>query len=288
VRSRERLQLVPALRARALRVGRIALAAALCATVVTASARAQDRFAAAEQARANAQLDEAQQAYEAVLASGVLGLSEVAHAHLRLAELAFSVEDLETADRHLRYALALRPDAPVAEGPQLMQDAAAAILVERAQRPLRAVLEVSDASSPIRIDLRDAPPGLVRVIRVRGPEAYTRTLAWDGQAHELDPPAASRPIGVRLLDAHGNALGSAGVWPAPEVVATVVAPPVLVPEPREVAQAALEVEPEEEGDDVIENPWLWVAIGVVLVVAGVAVGFSASGDRYTVGAPVAP
>ncbi len=256
---------------------------ALCAVVpAAAKVRAQDRFAAAESARAESRFDDARRAYEDALASGALGLSEVAHAHLRLAELAFRAESFEEAERHLRYALALRPDAPVSAGPEAMQAAATIILEERGRRALRAVLEVSDPSSPIRVDLRDAPPGLVRVVLVRGRAGYSRTLAWDGTPQEVTPPAGSRPIGARLLDAHGNALGSAGVWPAPT-------PPVVVPPPRVVAEAALAPDPEpEEGDDVIENPWLWVAIGVVLLVAGLAVGFSASGDRYTIGAPVAP
>ncbi|MCB9598388.1 MAG: hypothetical protein H6719_37085 [Sandaracinaceae bacterium] len=248
------------------------------------SARAQDPFEAAETARAEARLEDASAAYTRVLESGELGLSEVAHAHLRLAEIAFLGEEIELGTRHLGYALALRPDAPVTDGPQAMQDAAAAILVERSQRRLRAVLEISDPSAPIVLDVRDAPAGLVRTIEVRGPGGWSRTFAWDGEARSLEPPAESRPLGVRLLDAYGNALGSAGVWPAaaPAAPPAEVIPPVALPTPAEP-------EPEEEeGDNVFENPWLWVAIGVVLVVAGVAIGFTASGDSYVVGAPVAP
>jgi len=245
-------------------------------------ASAQDPFAAAEEARAEGRPEDAQRAYELALQGGTLGLSEVAHAHLRLAEIAFSTEEIEAGERHLLYALALRPDAPIADGPPTMQERATALLAERSERRLRAVLEVSDPSSPVRVDLRDAPEGLVRVVLVAGPDGFSRTLAWDGTARELTPPPASRPIGVRLLDAYGNAVGSAGVWPAPALARR-----PLVPPPTVVAEQALTPEPEEE-DDVIENPWLWVAIGVVLVIAGVAVGFSASGDRYNVGAPVAP
>ena len=250
---------------------------------VAASAGAQDRFEAAERARAEARLEEAEQGYRSALESGELTLSEVAHAHLRLAELAFLGEELDAGSRHLRYALSLRADAPVAEGPQGMQDAAAAILVERSQRTLRAVVEVSDPSAPLRIDVRDAPDGLVRTIEVAGPAGFHRTLGWDGEARELDPPVEARPIGVRLLDVHGNRIGSAGVWPSPP--AAVPPPPPNTPIP--VVETG-EPEGEEGGDDALENPWLWVAIGVVLVVAGIAVGFSASGDRFTLGAPVAP
>lgn len=261
---------------------RVAAGLALGAALALGASRAaaQDPFEAAERARAEARLEEALALYRAALESGRLGLSEVAHAHLRLAELAFLGDELEAGTRHLGYALALRPDAPVTEAPPAMQEAAAAILVERSQRALRAVVELSDPSAPIVIDVRDAPDGLVRTIEVRGPGDWSRTLAWDGEARTVDPPAEARPIGVQLRDAHGNAIGAAGVWPA----APPPAPPA--PEPPDIPPAP---EPEgEDGDDVFENPWLWVAIGVVLVVAGVAIAFTASGERYVLGAPVAP
>lgn len=281
MRPRQRLLVLSALRPGPLRVG-LALAA-LAIALGAGRARAQDPFEAAERARAEARLEEALAGYRAALESGQLGLSEVAHAHLRLAELAFLGDEVDAGTRHLRYALALRPDAPVAEGPQPMQDAAAAILVERSQRPLRAVLEISDPSAPIVVDVRDAPEGLVRTVEVRGPGGWSRTIAWDGEARSVDPPAAARPIGVQLRDAHGNSVGAAGVWPAAPVAAP---PPPDEPPPPDVTPAP---EPEEEGgEEVFENPWLWVAIGVVVVVAAVAIGFTASGDSYTIGPPVAP
>jgi len=249
---------------------------------VAAPAAAQDRFEDAERARAEARLEDADRLYTEVLESGQLGLSEVAHAHLRLAELAFLGEELEVGARHLRYALALRPDAPVGDAPQAMQDAAAAILVERSQRRLRVVLEISDPSSPITIAVRDAPADLIRTVLVAGPEDWRRTIAYDGEARlDVEPPQASRPIGVRLLDRYGNALGFAGEWPAPPAV---VAPPAPAPDPAPDPAP----EPEEDGEEVFENPWFWVAIGVVAVIAVVAVAFTASGESYSLGPPVAP
>lgn len=282
MRPRQRLLVLAALRSGPLRVAGLALAATLALTA--ARAHAQDPFEAPERARAEARLEDALAGYRLALESGQLGLSEVAHAHLRLAELAFLGDELEEGTRHLRYALALRPDAPVTDGPQTMQDAAAAILVERSQRALRAVLEISDASAPIVVDVRDAPDGLVRTLELRGPGDWSRTIPWDGEPRSVEPPAASRPIGVQLRDAHGNLVGAAGVWPA-------VAPPVAVPPPDVIPPPDETPAPppeEEDEPEFFENPWLWVAIGVILVIAGVAIGFTASGDSYSIGAPVAP
>lgn len=266
-----------------MRAGALRVALALVALGVALPAAAQDGFEAAERARAEARLEDAERLYDEALESGQLGLSEVAHAHLRLAELAYLGEELGAGERHLRYALALRPDAPVSDGPQSMQDAAAAILVERSQRTMRVVLEISDPSAPIAIAMRDAPDGLVRTVLVAGPEGWRRTIAYEGEERlEVSPPQASRPIGVRLLDRHGNALGSAGAWPAPpaEVVVAPTAPAPVTAEPPP--------EEEEDGEEVFENPWFWVAIGVVAVIAVVAIAFTASGDSYSLGPPVAP
>ncbi|MBX3270992.1 MAG: hypothetical protein KF729_12075 [Sandaracinaceae bacterium] len=270
------------MRARALRVAALGFALAVGAALALGAARAeaQDPFRDAERARAEARLEEAHAGYRAALESGGLGLGEVAHAHLRLAELAFLGEELDAAARHLRYALALRPDAPVADGPPAMQDAAAAILTERSQRTLRAVIEISDPSGPIVVDVRDAPEGLVRTVEVRGPGGFARTFAWEGSPRSLAPPLEARPIGVRLYDAHGNTIGAAGEWPAERAQ-------VPAPEP-DVREVPVAPHADESGPEFFENPWLWVAIGVVVVLAAVAIGFTASGDRYVVGAPVAP
>jgi len=215
------------------RSGALRVALALVALGVAAPAAAQDRFEDAERARAEARLEDAERLYTDALESGELGLSEVAHAHMRLAELAYLGEELEAGGRHLRYALALRPDAPVGDGPQSMQDAAATILVERSQRTLRVVLEISDPASPIIIAVRDAPESLVRTVLVAGPEDWRRTIAYEGEARlEVSPPDASRPIGVRLLDRYGNALGFAGEWPAPAAATPAPAPnPAPAPSP---------------------------------------------------------
>lgn len=277
MRTRERLLDVTAVRSGTLRVAAFALA-----FLVPVLGKAQNALERGELARREARIDDAAAAYLEALRSGSLDASEVAHVHLRLAEIAFLGEELEDGLRHLRFALALRPDAPVDDGPLTMQDSAAAILVERAQRRVRALIEVGDASAPIHIDIRDAPEGLVRVVEVRGAGGYSRTVAWDGSPRALDVPVQARPIAIRALDAHGNELARAGDRGVPDVRPSPVAgelAPIGPPEPPDAA---------EERDDFFESPWPWLVAGAIVVGVAIAVGASASGERYVVGAPRAP
>jgi hypothetical protein len=45
-------------------------------------------------------------------------------------------------------------------------------------------------------------------------------------------------------------------------------------------------EPAAGGPSLVENPWLWVVVGVVVLGVGLAVGVSASGERFVLDAPV--
>lgn len=274
---RERLLGLGTVRTRALRVTTIALLL-VGPALAPVAVRAQDALTRADRARGEARHEDAEAAYMEALRSGTLDASEVSHAHLRLAELAYLEEDLPEGERHLRFALSLRADAPFDEGPPVMRDAGAAILVQRSQRTLRVVIEVGDAAAPIRIDVRDAPEGLVRVIEVRGAASFSRTLAWDGGALSLDPPAEARPVALRALDAYGNLLARAGVEPVE----------VAGPEVETVRSAPIEEPEQTERESLLESPWLWVVVGLLLAGVGVAVGVSASGERYLVGAPRVP
>jgi hypothetical protein len=85
----------------------------------------------------------------------------------------------------------------------------------------------------------------------------------------MSPPASALPIEVYLLDPHGNRVARAGIAP------------IETPEPiREPAP------PQQAGDDLIESPWLWLGVGLVVGGIAIAIGFSASGDRYLLDSPV--
>lgn len=266
VPARERLQQRPALRSGALRVG--ALAALLLALPLAAApARAQhDPIGDAEAAFAEGRHEDAEGLYRQALQSGRLAPPGLARVYLRLAELA-ALGSTGDAARLLGFALALDPalDVPASLGP-----------VEPPTRGVRVVLEVSDDDAPIGLRVADAPDTLVRVLEVRG-RGFERTLSWDGEPREVDPPADARPIEVRALDTHGNLVAQAGRL-APEEPAPAPTPdPDLTPEPEE---------PAEEGTPAIESPWFWVGVGLVVVGVAVAVAFSASGTRYVLDAPV--
>lgn len=279
VPARERLLVVGAVRSGSLRVGFLGALMLVFVMPPETAAAQREPFARAERARAEGLLDEAESAFEAALESGRLDPSEVAHAHLRLAELAYLAQASEEGARHLRWALALRPDAPVQDEalPEAMRVEAASVLAAR-DGALRAVLEVSGPDASVRLHVRDAPEGMVRVVEVAAGE-WSRTLAWDDGPVDLEPPAAARAqLSVRVLDAHGNELARAGL-----------APPAPVDEPAEPAPIELaEIPASEPEENLIESPWLWVVIGAVLIGVGTGIGLSASGRRYIVGAPVAP
>ncbi|HJL18551.1 MAG TPA: hypothetical protein RMH99_23020 [Sandaracinaceae bacterium LLY-WYZ-13_1] len=237
---------------------------------------------AAEAAYAQGRLAEAGVAYEAAIAAGRLERDGLVRAHLRLGLLARLGAEDDRARRHFVVALALRPDVPAPEA----LDAEAGFEALRRARDgerLRAVLETSDPSEPVRVDVRGAPEGLVRTVELSGRGGFARRLRWTGRPLAVEAPAAARPLFVRVLDAHGNRLAEAGTPPAPE------APGAPSSErPSSVREPTAEpVGPDDdEGPSLIESPWLWIAVGLVAVGAGVAIGVSASGDRFVLDAPV--
>jgi tetratricopeptide (TPR) repeat protein len=280
VPARQRLPGVAALRRGALRVARpvcalglalgplLGLAVGLCAAPAAAQAAA-----AADAAYAEGRLSDARDAYARALAAGALEADALVHVHLRLGALAALGQEEARAARHFAAALALAPDAAAPDGLDAeAREAFAAIRHARQGARLRAVVEGADAPAPVRIDVREAPPGLVHALEVRGRGGFSRRLAFRGDAVALDAPAAARPLTVRVLDAHGNVLARAGA-PAPDAPPPSEAPPEPPPEPE--ADAGL-----------VESPWFWVVVGAVVLGVGLAVGLGASGERYVLDAPV--
>ncbi|MGE0788392.1 MAG: hypothetical protein AB7S26_22145 [Sandaracinaceae bacterium] len=223
-------------------------------------------------------LDDAAALYGVELESGRLEPAELAHVHLRLAELARLASLDADAEQHLRTALSLTPDA---EPPEGLAELAARIRAEGVG-PVRVLIAISDPSTPARIEVTGAPQGLVRTLMVRTGDAEPRAIPWDGTPRE-EPSAPSE---VRALDRFGNVVARAGraraSSPPPEEP---VPPRILETEPGD--EQVIEEEQEEDDEpSALENPWLWIAVGLVVVGAGVAIGVSASGERYIVGAPI--
>ena len=307
--ARERLFVRPALRPGSLRVAnRLApcllapcllapcllapclLALCLLAPSVSfpASASAQpasgDPLARADAAFEEGRVAEAGRAYEDAIESGALDPDGLARASLRLGIVCALGSEDARAGRHFANALALAPSLPTPEG---LSDALAArfeaLRSAREGRRVRVVVEVSGEDAPIGVDVRDAPPGLVRTIEIEG-TGLRRTHAWDGVRIDFDVPSASRPIAARALDAHGNVIASAGARAAVSNEQSTLTVPALV-EPV-LAQPGLAAETAPDETPLIESPWLWIAVGVVAIAVGVVIGVTASGDRYVLNAPV--
>lgn len=276
--ARQRLQQLAALRAGALRV------ALVLSTLVAASvARAQP---AADEAFAAGRLDEAAARYGRALESGGLEPDQLAHVHLRLAELAALASLDDEATRHLGAAIAIRPQGALSESaPPALAEEADALRGER----VRVQLIVSGPDDPVEIAVRDAPEALVRTLAIRGSGGYARSLPWEGEARSLEVPASARPLEVRALDRHGNTVALAGALEPEIEPEPAEEEPLPIPDPEDDDGDAPDRVPAgddpEEGPSLVENPWLWVAVGLVVLGVGVAVGVSASGERFVVGAP---
>lgn len=243
-----------------MRVATALLALCLTAAPAALGAAQADPIGEAEAAFEEGRHEDAERLYRAALESGRLAPPGLARVHLRLAELA-ALGSTGAADRHARFALALDPSLALPE--TIAIDA-------RPTRAARVVLEISGDDAPIGVRVADAPDGLVRVLEVRG-AGFERTLSWDGEAREVDPPAEARPIEVRALDAHGNLVAQAG---------RAAPPPEPEPEPGPTPEAAA-----SEDTPAIESPWFWVGVGLVVVGVAVAIALSATGTRYLLDAP---
>ncbi len=230
-------------------------------------AAAQDSLAAADRAYDDGHLQEAAREYGDALATGALDPAALVRAHVRLGVLAALEGDTAAMERHFTVALALDPvrDAPEELSPDLaarfdtLRDA-------REGRRLALAIDRTDAAG-LQLEVRDAPEGLVRTIVVRGGGDWERRFAWEGEPIAIDPPAVALPVEADALDAQGNRLARAGARIAAPVIVR-VEEPIEAPRPGDGAR------------NLIESPWLWVVVGAVILGVAVAVGVSASGDRY--------
>lgn len=264
-------------RARGSFLGCFALGCALSAhlTIAPVPGNAQG-LESADAAYEASRLVPAERAYEIALRSGELGRPELVRAHLRLGVLAILAAEDDRAARHFALALALEPDA--AAPPEL--DASGLEAFEAIRRSgrgarLRAVIETSDATEPVRIDVRGAPLHAVRTVELVGRGGFVHRVSWTGEPVALSVPRQAHPLGVRALDGDGNVLATAGVVRL-EAADSVRANPAPTAPPAEV----------ESSPDLIESPWLWIVVGVVVAGVAVAVGVSASGERFVLDAPV--
>lgn len=253
VRPRRSLQLGAALRRGSLP----AIAVLLC---VASPARAQSALDAADREYAAGRIAAAGRGYEDALATGDLSPPVLARVHARLGVIA-ALGDDELAARHFALALAIDP---ALASPSELDDARRARF--EAMRGDGVFVRVERVGPGLVIDVVGAPGELARTIEVRGVE-WRRRFPWgEGELRTIHPPPSAMPIEVWLLDPHGNRVARAAYGALPAA-----APVVPAPDP---------------GQALIESPWLWVALGVILLGVGVAIGVSASGERFVLGAPV--
>ena len=282
VRTRQRVQRRADLHRRSLPVALVLRALTLSALLALGGVPvAHAQLASADAAYASERWAEAGRAYEDALASGGLERQAWVRAHVRLARVSLEGAQPTAARRHLEWALAVEPS--LEPPPDWPADAAALFTDTRerrralpeAERMLSASLTVGAPGAPVQIELHGAPAGLVQTITVTGAE-LSRTIAYGGQPLVLRLPAETAPWFVRALDAAGNVLTTAGVPAASQAIApeTALEPPTpLEPTPA--------VEP-----DLVENPWLWVVVGLLAVGIGVVVGLTAFEERTALGVPV--
>lgn len=235
-----------------------------------APAAAQDALAGADRAYDEGRLRDAAVAYDDALAAGGLDPARLVRAHLRLGVLSALGGELDRTERHFAAALALDPtrDAPEELSPEL-RARFEALREARGGRRLSLSLEREDGA--IVITVRDAPEGLARTLEAAG-GTWRERVEWTGAPLRLEPPPEALPIEAVLFDAHGNRLARAGARTAPAALVEASAP--LAP-----GEAT-------GGRNLLESPWLWVAVGAILIGIGVAIAVSASGDRYLLQPPV--
>lgn len=252
----------------------LALAAFL--GVFAASAAAQDPLARADRAYDAGRLAEAGVAYESALEGGALDPPELVRVHLRLGVLTAMGGQPSQAERHFALALALDPTLdPPPELDEALAERFVALRETRDGHRLSVRLRASDEG--VLLEVRDAAPGAVRQVLARGAGGYEQRFAWEGERLPIDPPAAALPLEVVALDAHGNRLARAGARRGG------------LPTPRAVSPLDRDGEsPAHEGTTPswFETPWLWIVVGLAVLGVGVAVGVSASGERYVLDGPV--
>lgn len=251
--------------------------AVVLALACSAPASAQAPLERADRAYDEGRLADAGLAYDEALATGALDPAALVHVHARLGVLTAMGGQETHAERHFALALALDPalDAPTELDPTL-RARFEALREERDGRRLAVRLE--DDGELRTVTVTDAPPRAVRHVVVRGAQGYEQRFEWTGEPLRIDAPEEVLPLEALALDPHGNRLARAGARlgpvPLPPAVA-VTESPTSGPAPGE-----------NNGRSWFETPWLWIVVGLAVVGVGVAVGLSASGERYVLQAPV--
>jgi hypothetical protein len=232
---------------------------------LASGARAQS-LADADRAYRTGRFEQAARGYEQAIAAGSLEPSDLVRAHEQLALVAVLNGDAARAEESFAIVLALDPARPApAELPPEWRERFEAWRTERGGR--RLTLSLERAADAFVLGVHDAPDALARTIEVRGEGHFRQRLAWDGQPLRIEPPPTALPLSAVVLDAHGNRLARAGVRPIAAA---------------SITQPATQV----AGRSLLESPWLWIAVALVVIGASVAIGVSASGDRYILGPPV--
>jgi tetratricopeptide (TPR) repeat protein len=279
----------------------LALIAVAAVLATSATARAEEsRLQAALSAYDQGELDQALEAFDAALRSGLNGPEDLVTIHVHLGVLRGAGGDVEAARRSFEVALALNPALPTPSeaGGQLrtlFEDLRAA----RAGRGMAVELRPAGGGARVEAAAINAPPGLVAGLRLRAtsgpqaPSAWTRELNVPGPSIVMVPDEAFGgeailALSVDALDEHGNRLaralaevarGATGDEPVPAEIS----PDATHPEPSGAGARP----PSHRGRWAwYEHPAFWVAIGLVVaggVTAGIVVG--TSDDRYIVGAP---
>ncbi|MFK7986871.1 MAG: hypothetical protein AB8I08_12675 [Sandaracinaceae bacterium] len=240
----------------------------LLASVGFAQTSEAQSLSAADRAYADGALAEAGRAYEDALSAGGLSRAQVAHTHLRLAALAALGQEQARFERHAAAALTLDPELPA----PVLEQAYAARFSELVGEARRLRLQLSEADGRVSVEVLGSHE-LVRTVTLRGHGGWARTLPWQGARLTLAPPEASRPLRVEGVDVHGNTVVTAGVEPPERAAGRPEAP-------------TAPVEQQSEESAIIESPWLWIGVGILVVGIGLVVGLTAFGERFVLDAPV--
>lgn len=269
----------------------LVLAVAASCALAPAAVRAQDappdgsqRLAEALEPYRRGRVSEAIAALQA-LAESPVDRDTLAQAYLHLGLLRAAMGDEDTARRDFAIALAIDPTlAPPPElGPSLrpLFDSARSAVGEGARLRLDAPEEAPEGEPlTVGIETQEAPAGLVAAHRLRvvPGEGEPLVLRREGSSRaELRVPAAAlRAPGVQL-EAEALTLHGAVIAQTSRALRVSIAPPsaaaLALPEPGE--------DRDTSSGNVLEEPWLWIVVGAVVIGAGVGIGVGVAVSEQT-------